>query len=50
MGSQIPDEMTLGFKRGDKTFKVKIHPSTAGKTQEHLYDEWRDANSKGSTI
>ncbi len=44
MRSEIPDEMVLGFRRGSKTFKVKIHPSSAGQTQEHLYDEWIDAN------
>jgi len=46
MSSEIPDEMVLGFRRGTKTFKVKIHPSSAGQTQEHLYDEWIDANRK----
>jgi Tol biopolymer transport system component/C-terminal processing protease CtpA/Prc len=44
MRSEIPDEMVLGFRRGSKTFKVKIHPSSAGQTQEHLYDEWIDSN------
>ncbi len=46
MRSELPDEMVLGFKRGTKTFKVKIHPSSAGQTQEHLYDEWIDANGE----
>ena len=44
MRSEIPDEMVLGFRRGSKTFKVKIHPSSAGQTREHLYDQWIDAN------
>ena len=44
MHSEMPDEMTLGFKRGSKTFDVKIHPSTANEMQHHLYDEWIDAN------
>jgi C-terminal processing protease CtpA/Prc len=44
MRSEVPDEMILGFRRGSKTFKVKIHPSSSGQTQEHIYDEWIDAN------
>ncbi len=44
MRSEVPDEMVLGFRRGSKTFKVKIHPSSYGQTQGHLYDEWIDAN------
>ncbi|MGN6247038.1 MAG: S41 family peptidase [Ginsengibacter sp.] len=44
MRSEIPDEMVLGFRRGAQTFTVKIHPSSAGQTQGHLYDEWITAN------
>jgi Tol biopolymer transport system component/C-terminal processing protease CtpA/Prc len=46
MRSQMPDEMTLGFKRGSKTFEVKIHPSSPNEMQHHLYDEWIDANRR----
>ncbi len=44
MRSENPDEMILGFRRGSKTFEVKIHPSTINEMQHHLYDEWVDAN------
>ena len=46
MRSQMPDEMTLGLKRGSKNFDVKIHPSTPNEMQRHLYDEWIEANRK----
>ena len=46
MRPQTPDEMTLGFKRGSRTFDVKIHPSTPNEMQRHLYDEWIDANRR----
>jgi tricorn protease len=46
MRSQIPDEMVLGFRRGSKTFDVKIHPSNPNEMQRHLYDEWIEANRK----
>lgn len=38
--AQMPEEMTLTFKRGSKTFDVKIHPSSTSEMQRHLYDEW----------
>ena len=44
MRSEKPDEMVLEFKRGAKNFKVKIHPSSIGEMQGHLYNEWVDAN------
>jgi len=44
MRSQMPDEMILGFRRGLKTFDVKIHPSTPNEMQRHLYNEWIDGN------
>lgn len=44
MRPQMPDEMVLGFKRGNKTFTIKIHPSTPNVMQGHLYDEWIEAN------
>jgi tricorn protease len=46
MRPQMPDEMTLGFKRGSRTFDVKIHPSTPNEMQRHLYDEWIDENRR----
>ncbi|MEO8852758.1 MAG: S41 family peptidase [Ginsengibacter sp.] len=46
MRSQMPDEMELGFKRGDKNFTIKIHPATPNVMQGHLYDEWIDANRR----
>jgi tricorn protease len=46
MRSEMPDEMTLGLKRGSKNFDVKIHPSTPNEMQRHLYDEWIEANRK----
>lgn len=46
MRSKIPDEMILGFKRGNATFEIKIHPSSYGSMQSHLYDEWIAANRR----
>ncbi|MEO8416107.1 MAG: S41 family peptidase [Ginsengibacter sp.] len=46
MRSEIPGEMTLGFRRGPKEFLVKIHPIAYNSMQSQLYDEWIDANRK----
>lgn len=46
MQSRIPDEMTLGFKRGTTEFNVKIHPESYNSMSNMLYEEWIDANRK----
>ncbi|MEO9023191.1 MAG: S41 family peptidase [Ginsengibacter sp.] len=46
MKSKIPDEMTLGFKRGTTEFNIKIHPESYNSISNKLYDEWIDANRK----
>ncbi|MBS1731514.1 MAG: PD40 domain-containing protein [Bacteroidetes bacterium] len=46
MHAEIPDEITLGFKRNEKEYTVKIHPETMNAMSGQLYDEWIDANKK----
>lgn len=46
MKSKIPDEMTLGFKRGATEFNVKIHPESYNSMSGNLYDEWVNANRR----
>ncbi|MEO6134089.1 MAG: S41 family peptidase [Ginsengibacter sp.] len=40
MGSSVPDEMTLGFKRGQEEYTVKIHPTVYNVMQGQLYQSW----------
>lgn len=44
--TDVPDEMTLVFHRGEKEFTIKIHPETYAEMNNQLYDEWVDANKK----
>lgn len=44
MNSSLPNEMVLGFQRGQTEFEVKIHPSSYGQMSSQLYDTWEDAN------
>ena len=46
MQPKIPDEMVLGFRRGSRVYKIKIHPVSYNKMQDQLYDEWVDVNRK----
>lgn len=46
MRSAMPEEMTLGFKRGGKNFEVKIHPVNSGQMVQQLQEEWVDANRR----
>lgn len=48
MQSAIPDEMVLSFRRGQKEFDVKIHPSSSGAMIGKLYDTWEDANRQNT--
>jgi len=38
--TEVKDEITLTFKRGNKTYNVKIHPISSQKLNGLLYDEW----------
>lgn len=38
--TEMKDEILLSFKRGKKSFDVKIHPISSGKLNGLLYDEW----------
>jgi len=44
--TDIPDEMTLGFRRDGKEFTIKIHPESYNEMTGQLYDEWVDDNKK----
>lgn len=46
MRSQIPDEMVLKFKRGNRDVEVKIHPEPYYEMTGQLYDEWEAANRR----
>ncbi|RYY16745.1 MAG: peptidase S41, partial [Chitinophagaceae bacterium] len=36
----LEQEMTLTFMRNGKTFDMRIHPQSAGRLRNNLYDEW----------
>lgn len=38
--TEIKDEILLSFKRGKKSFDVKIHPISSDNLNDLLYDEW----------
>lgn len=40
----LEDEVTLTFKRGEKTFDAKYHPESSSALNNQLYDEWINAN------
>ena len=42
----MDEEITLTFKRGDKTFDIKFHPESSSSLNGQLYDEWINANKK----
>ena len=44
--TDVPEEMTLGLRRGQKEFTVKIHPQPFVKMSGQLYDEWVNNNRK----
>ncbi len=44
MSASLPNEMVLGFRRGQKEFDVKIHPSSYGQMVGQLYDTWEEGN------
>lgn len=44
MQTTLPEEMTLGFKRGAEFFSVKIRPESFSSTSSKLYDEWENNN------
>jgi len=46
MRTSLPEEMTLGFRRGQKEYTVKIHPSTSGAMQNHIYQSWINENKQ----
>lgn len=36
----MPEELTLTFQRGNKTFETKVHPISGSRFKSLLYDEW----------
>lgn len=44
MGTSVPEEMTLTFRRGQTDYSVKIHPVSYNVSSTKLFDAWENNN------
>ncbi|MCK5878623.1 MAG: PD40 domain-containing protein, partial [Holophagae bacterium] len=44
--AEMPKELSLKFKRGNRTFTVRVHPESSRKLTGRLYNRWEDLREK----